>query len=75
MEEPVGKIADDLLYGAGALALEVLGADTKPNRRKVYHWHEKGLLPTWNQGGEIVSRKSLLEKHFAPPASLTEVTE
>ena len=66
------SISDDLIRGAGAIACEVLGADTEKNRRKVYYWHETGNLPTWTQGNEIITRRSLLEKHFSPPARLTK---
>jgi hypothetical protein len=68
------KLADDLLHGAGQIAEEVHGSNTKKNRRKIYHAHEKRYLPIWNEGGELISRRSLLEKHYNPPA-LTKGSE
>jgi hypothetical protein len=72
----MSDLAKDLLWGAGAIAKDLFGRDTKPNRRKVYHLHQKGRLPTWNSGdGEdgketIVTRKSLLRRHFNPPTKI-----
>lgn len=60
-------LADDLLWGAGPIAKELRGKDTKKNRRWVYHRHQRGLLPTWKEGAEIITRKSLLRQHFNPP--------
>jgi hypothetical protein len=68
------KLADDVLRGAGPIAEEVLGQNTKKNRRKIYYLHEKGLLPTWTEGAEIITRRSLLEEHYSPPA-ITEAAE
>jgi hypothetical protein len=63
-------LSDDLLWGAGPIAKDLLGRDTKKNRRKVYHLHQKGLLPTWKEGAEIITRKSLLREHFNPPPKI-----
>ncbi len=61
-------LADDLLVGAGPIAKEVRGEDTEKNRRWVYHRHQQKLLPTWKQGADIITRRSLLQQHFSPPA-------
>jgi hypothetical protein len=61
------NLAADLLWGAGAIAEDVFGEDTKKNRRKVYHLHETGRLPTWRDGPTILSRRSLLRQRYAGP--------
>ena len=60
METPLG---DDLLFGAAAIA-EFLFKNRK-KRRKVYHLHERRLIPTFKVGPELVGRKSTLQRHFA----------
>jgi hypothetical protein len=56
------RLADDLLIGAGAIAKEVFGADTKRDRRRIYHLHETGALPTFFLGGQLALRLSALSK-------------
>jgi hypothetical protein len=63
---------EDLLFGAGPIAKEVRGKDTKKNRRWVYHRHRNKQLPTWNEGNQIVSRKSLLREHYTPKIDTAE---
>jgi hypothetical protein len=58
-------LANDLLFGAGNIAKDLLGADTIKNRRKIYHLHHQRLLPTWKLGAELVSRRSALRARFA----------
>jgi hypothetical protein len=67
MEEFMSDLADDLLWGAGPIAKDLFGRDSEKNRRRVYHLHQKCRLPTWKQGSDIVTRKSLLRQHFNPP--------
>ena len=65
----MSELAHDLLWGAGAIAEDLFGRNTKKNRRRVYHLHSKGRLPTWKVGDspEIICRKSLLRQTFNPP--------
>jgi hypothetical protein len=65
----MAKLSDDLLLGAGPIAAELYGRDNKKNRRKVYYRHEQGRLPTWKDGDEIITRRSLLEQHYSRPTS------
>jgi hypothetical protein len=60
----MSKLYEDLLVGAGAIALELYGRDTAKNRRRVYYRHQEGRLPTWKDGEEIITRKSLLNRHY-----------
>jgi hypothetical protein len=68
------KLADDLLPGAGPIALYVYGQDDKKHRRKVYYKYDRGDWPLWKDGQEITSRKSLLDNHFSLK-SKTEAAE
>jgi hypothetical protein len=65
----MSDLANDLLFGAGQIAEDLFGADTKKTRRKVYHLHGLGRLPTskLDKGPEIISRRSLLRDHFKAP--------
>lgn len=65
-------LATDLLWGAGAIAQDLFGANTAPNRRRVYHLHEQGRLPTWKHGPTIVSKRSEIRKTFAGPDAATQ---
>jgi hypothetical protein len=56
------RIADDLLWGAGAIAYEIFGSNTEQTRRRVYHLHEKRLLPTAKNGGTLIARRSQLQQ-------------
>jgi hypothetical protein len=56
------RLADDLRLGAGGIAEEVLGKDTRKNRRKIYHMHETGALPTFLLGKQLALRPSALRK-------------
>ena len=58
-------ISDDLLLGASAIAREVLGNDTVKNRRKIYHLHQRRLLPTFKLGSEIAARRSAIRQRIA----------
>ncbi len=60
-------LADEVLRGAGEIAKFWRGRDTKQNRRAVYHAHEEGYIPTWKEGDQIVTTKSALVAHYAPP--------
>ena len=42
----MSDLADDLLWGAGPIAKDLFGHDTKKNWRKDYHLHQKRRLPT-----------------------------
>lgn len=58
-------LANDLLRGAGAIAEEVLGSRSQKNRRRIYHMHQKRLLPTWKEGNEITSTRSAIRQHYS----------
>jgi hypothetical protein len=60
----MGKLANDLAWGAAAIAREIFGSDTEQSVRKVYHLHESGVLPTMKMGGAIVARRSQLQQTF-----------
>jgi hypothetical protein len=50
--------ADDLLVGASKISMFLFG--TVGKRRAVYHLAEKGVLPGFKWGGQLVARKSTL---------------
>ena len=54
--EPVS----DLLTG-----IEAIAAHLNVTRRRAYHLHETGELPTFKSGGKVCARRSTLAKHFA----------
>ena len=74
MREDESALSDDLLWGAAAIARELFGKATEEKKRKVYHLHETGLLPTWrHQGpdgkkGPLLARRSALQRAFAGPS-------
>jgi hypothetical protein len=59
------RTADDLMLGAGKIAEDVLGKNTKKNRRKIYHLHGLGVLGTFKIGGEIAGRRSTIRERIA----------
>jgi hypothetical protein len=73
MEE---RLAVDLKLGAGQIAEEVLGENTPENRRKIYHLHETGALPTFKFGNQLALRPSTLKKVIADRerAAMTSAT-
>jgi hypothetical protein len=68
-------LGDDLLIGATAIAAFLFGDEGK--RRKVYHMHERRLLPTFNLGPQLAGRKSTLRAHIEniERRSITEFAE
>jgi hypothetical protein len=69
-------LADDLMFGAGAIAKHLFGKDTRKNRRKVYHLHGLGMLGTFKMGGEIAERRSTIGKNIAErERGITTATE
>jgi hypothetical protein len=60
-----GRLADDLRLGCGEIAKEVLGADTKRNRRRIYHLHGIRALPTFLLGKQLALRPSALKEKIA----------
>lgn len=72
---PQALVADDILYGADAIAAFLFGDDAK-HRRKVYHLAATNGLPTFNLGAIVCARKStLLEWIKAQEAGGVEATE
>ena len=59
------RLFDDLLRGAAAISEELLGDSTEKNKRKIYHAHEKRLIPTFEFMGGICARRSTLRQHVA----------
>lgn len=53
-------LAQDLMSGAGAIALFMFGEDTEANRRKVYHAADKLGLPCFKLGGTLCARRSTI---------------
>jgi hypothetical protein len=73
---------EDLLMGAGPIAKELFGRDNRKNKRRIYHLHEKGLIPTWRQcdaegkeKGPLLSKRSLLRQRFAGPPDVTGIPD
>ena len=58
------SLGDDLIFGGSALARFLFKSASKKKRRKVYHMHERGLLPLFKVGPELAGRKSTLLNHF-----------
>jgi hypothetical protein len=56
-------LANDLLYGAAAIA-EFLFGDKK-KRRRIYHLHATGQLPLGRMGEVLIGRKSTLISYVA----------
>jgi hypothetical protein len=54
----------NFLLGAGRIAERVFGTDTPGNRRRIYYWHELGVLPTFMTGGQLTIIPDRLEEHF-----------
>ncbi|MDR6850347.1 hypothetical protein J2Y57_003581 [Sphingomonas sp. BE137] len=50
----------DLLTG-----IEAIAAHLSITRRRAYHLHETGELPTFKHGGKVCARRSTLAQHFA----------
>jgi hypothetical protein len=61
-DNPTANLSDDLagdmLQTAGPLAVHVFGEDSARNRRRIYHLHETGQLPTFIYAGLLSMRKS-----------------
>lgn len=56
--EGVSGFGEDLLEGAGQIALFVFGKDTPVKRRQVYHLVESKALPVFKLGQRIYARRS-----------------
>jgi hypothetical protein len=57
-------IFQDVLRGAGEISKIVYGKNTKENRRRIYHKHERKQLPTWKEGAEIITTRTALREHY-----------
>jgi len=55
---------EDLIVGARRLAMEICGSDTLSARRRIYHLHKHGVIPTFRLGGQIAATRSGLREHF-----------
>ena len=58
LDENEVDLADDLLWGAGAIADCLY--DDRTKRRQVYHLAQKGCLPFFKIGGMLCARRSRL---------------
>jgi hypothetical protein len=61
-------IADDLVRGAGGIAMFLFGSDAVKARRKVYHLANEARadrLPVFRMGQQLFARKSTLTKWIA----------
>jgi hypothetical protein len=57
-------LGDDLILGGSALAQFLFKDGSEKKRRKLYHMHERGLLPLFKVGPELAGRKSTLTRHI-----------
>jgi hypothetical protein len=60
---PSGGLAGYAI-GAGPIAILAFGADNPKTRRKVYYFHELGVLPTFLVGSQIALNPARLDEHF-----------
>ena len=58
-------LANDLLYGADAIARYMFGDDARKYRRRVYYLVSQGYLPVTRLGDEIIGRKSEIERRLS----------
>ena len=58
------SVGDDLILGGSALAQFLFKDGSEKKRRKVYHMHERKLLPLFKVGPELAGRKSTLTRHI-----------
>jgi hypothetical protein len=71
------NLADDLLYGAEAIAEFLFGDEDerrKKNRRKVYGLVESGQLPVFRWGAILCARKSTIVRDIATRERATETS-
>jgi hypothetical protein len=58
--------AGDLILGAEPIGDHIFGVGQgKRNKRRVFHMHSQGQLPTFKLGGLIAMRKSTYAAHVA----------
>jgi len=64
------NLAREVLRGARRIAAELFDdegsndKEKKKNERWVYHKHERGDLPTWLEGNQIVTTLTALRDHY-----------
>jgi hypothetical protein len=62
------QLAEDLVKGAGGIALFLFGSDAAKFRRKIYHLsapRRKDRLPVFRMGNQLFARKSTLLRAIA----------
>ena len=57
-------LADDLLWGARAIALEIFGDDQPEQVRKVFYLLERRLVPAEKLGSQWVGSRQRVRRHF-----------
>ena len=60
----MSELAKDLLFGAKAIALEVLGDASRPSIRKIYHWAATGQITIRKKGNELIASRRELRRDF-----------
>jgi hypothetical protein len=63
------RLADDLIWGAKGISLEVLGQDTPKAIRKTFYLLENGLIKAQKVGNQWVARRSRLRQGFGGEAA------
>lgn len=58
--EGLSGFGEDLLEGAGEIALFIFGKDTPVKRRQVYHLVENKAIPVFKLGQRIYGRRSTI---------------
>lgn len=58
--EPGLPLAQDLMSGAGPIALFIFGDESETSRRKVYYAADKLGLPCFKLGGTLCARRSTI---------------
>ena len=56
----MSELADDMLYGAEAIAGFLFGKNTGRERRQVYHLVSAKIMPVFRLGTQLCARKSSL---------------
>jgi hypothetical protein len=66
------SVGQDLLRGAGEICVELYGADTKENRRRLYHEQKRWPLFRLEDDGVLYALRSRLRAHVAAKSAIRE---
>jgi hypothetical protein len=61
---PNGRLADDLLWGAKAIAIEIFGSDYAKSVRRIFYLLETKLISAEKVGDQWVSSRQGLRRRF-----------